>query len=79
MIAKSILTFPENTKSTTHEGWCFWFRAEPHGAVSYTGSTHYSAVRPERSIPSTRYLCPNRYRMTSGAIMQRPQVFLIAA
>ena len=40
---------------------------------------NYSAVRPERSIPSTRYLWPNRYRMISGAIIHKPQVFLIAA
>ena len=51
---------------------------QPHFFV-FLFPANYSAVRPERSIPSTRYLCPNRYRMISGAIMHKPQVFRIAA
>ena len=33
-----------------------------------------SAVRPERSIPCTKKFWQNRERMTSGAMITKPQV-----
>ena len=51
-------------------------RNRPRGAVP---GDDYSAVRPERSMPCTRKFWQKAYRMTSGRMIHRPQVFRIAA